>query len=331
MTYTVQSSPSRKPWKRHYYFFQTEHSVATFRKNINRKDETRTEVGKSGTIVHPTLYDVKGIGGGAFVVAAGCSREDGERYTVLVDAPVVPIPDWLVDWVKSDYAKYMSEMSKQRMATHDQAAGVPESVREVLRAQGEPSAFDVAEADIYDFMLSRAGSLASLGVNRKLIKKCLIELVKSFCAGGHAYVKEHVDTIHNVAFSKTLRVGDAKWFKRMGEGKRAVLRARFEQLKANYQTRKTLLVEAMRKFPDQISAEHGYQRLTRALAGTEYKLPENKKVSQHLISEIRKVAGFTTERTSTGWVWVRLGETSPSPVIFNHLSQNLNTIQPLII
>ena len=46
------------------------------------------------------------MGGGGFVVAAGCCRQtvtpDGivdEQYTVTDDAPILDVPDWLVDWV----------------------------------------------------------------------------------------------------------------------------------------------------------------------------------------------------------------------------------------
>src|SRR5438132_7820864 len=54
-TFTVQSRPLSKPWKRHYYFTQTEYSFRKFKKETNVKNLTRTN--SKGQ--HPTLYDLK--------------------------------------------------------------------------------------------------------------------------------------------------------------------------------------------------------------------------------------------------------------------------------
>jgi hypothetical protein len=101
-TYTVCSRPQSAPYKRHYYFIQTAHSFlksgAWAAKNINVRDLARLERSRSGMLVHPTLYDVKGIGGGSLVVGAGSVRDNGEVYTCIDDAPVAEIPDWLLDW-----------------------------------------------------------------------------------------------------------------------------------------------------------------------------------------------------------------------------------------
>src|SRR5207247_2248038 len=108
-TYVVQSRPQSAPYKRHFYFRQTEYSVQHFTKEINVKDLTKTN--KEGK--PSTLYDLKGCGGGGFVVAAWSIRENGERYTAIDEAtPVVPIPDWLVDWIAADVKHYRSERAK---------------------------------------------------------------------------------------------------------------------------------------------------------------------------------------------------------------------------
>jgi hypothetical protein len=68
-TYVVCSRPTTEPFKRHFYFTQTSYSFQKFgawkAKNINVRDLTRLEKSRSGILMHPTLYDVKGVGGGA--------------------------------------------------------------------------------------------------------------------------------------------------------------------------------------------------------------------------------------------------------------------------
>jgi bifunctional DNA primase/polymerase-like protein len=324
VTYAVQSSPVRKPWKRHYYFFQTEHSVATFKKQFNRRDTSKTVTSDKGTAMHPTMYDFKGVGAGGFVVAAGCHRKDGEFYTIMHDAPVIPIPDWMVDWLKSDQSGYMSECAKERRAQAEHSSRIPQSVRDVLRKEGEVSAFDIREVDIHDFMLWRAGSLASLGLERKTIERGLIELVRRFCAGGESYVKNHRGTIHSIAFSKKLRTDhvNARWFYRIGAKKKAALSIGEPVAR---QTRKGLLVEAMKTFPNRISSVRGYQRLQKALSGTDFRLDKGK-VSQRVVSEVRSIVGFIPVRTPEGWVWVR----SPSVKDSNTTGHSMVNDNPAI-
>src|SRR5437588_4598932 len=65
LTYIVQSRPQSAPCKRHFYFRQTAYSFTKFggatSKQINVKNR----------------YDVKGVGGSGYVVAAGCIRDTG--------------------------------------------------------------------------------------------------------------------------------------------------------------------------------------------------------------------------------------------------------------
>src|SRR5436853_1851438 len=67
-TYIVQSRPQSASFKMHYYFTQTAYSLRRLgKREFNIKDLSVTNAeGK-----HPTLYDIKGCGGGGFVVAAG--------------------------------------------------------------------------------------------------------------------------------------------------------------------------------------------------------------------------------------------------------------------
>jgi hypothetical protein len=58
-----------------------------------------------GIRIHPTLFDVKGVGGGGYVVAPGSIRANGEVYTVIDDLPVTDVPNFLVDWLASRLRK----------------------------------------------------------------------------------------------------------------------------------------------------------------------------------------------------------------------------------
>src|ERR1019366_3238261 len=82
-------------------------------KNMNVRDLTRLERSRSGLMMHPTLYDVKGIGGGSLVGGAGSVRDNGEVYKCIDDSPVAEVPDWLIDWLLADLRKYRSGRDKE--------------------------------------------------------------------------------------------------------------------------------------------------------------------------------------------------------------------------
>src|ERR1035437_3851310 len=270
LTYTVCSRPQTAPWKRHYYFKQTSYSVTRLRKEANRKDTTKWVTSENtGAKMHPTMYDLKGVGGGGLVVAAGSVRKDGEVYTVINDVAVVDIPDWLVNWLVEDLATYRSHCAKERHEHAATAAAIPEEVRTVRQEMGDESAFDVSETDIYLFINWRASQFAAMGMQGKTLEKALVQQVEKFCAGGKRFVVSDAGRrqIHKAAFNKRIRVGDASFFNRLGQNRRASLS---EGLKVFVPppTRKSLLVAAMKGFPDIVTVEDGYRRLQKALAGT---------------------------------------------------------------
>jgi hypothetical protein len=169
-TYTVCSRPESAPHKRHYYFSQTAYSFknngAWQAKNINVRDLARLERSRSGMLMHPTLYDVKGIGGGSLVVAAGSVRDNGEVYTCIDDSPVAEIPDWLLDWLLADFENYRVGRDKELRQKHEAKAialRMSEAERCKLRQKNLPDGFDIAEEDIYDFLRWRASSYSGPG------------------------------------------------------------------------------------------------------------------------------------------------------------------------
>jgi hypothetical protein len=307
LTYTVCSRPHTAPWKMHYYFKQTRYSVARLRKEANRKDTTKWVTSENtGLLMHPTQYDLKGVGGGGLVVAAGSVRKDGEVYTVINDVAVVDIPDWLVNWLVEDLATYRSACAKERHEHAATAAAIPEDVRAVRQGMGDESAFDISEADIYLFINWRAFQFAAMGMEGKILEKVLVQQVEKFCAGGKKFVVSDTGRrqIHKAAVNKRLRVGNASFFNRLGQKKRGTLSGGLKVF-VPPPTRKSLLVAAMKGFPDTVTVEDGYRSLQRALAGTCFKVDSKTKAGQKAVREARRDAGFHTKQTSEGWMWVR--------------------------
>jgi hypothetical protein len=66
-----------------------------------------------------------------------------------------------------------------------------------------------------------------------------------------------------------------------------------------------LRLAAMKVFPDRVTVEDGYRRLRKALAGTGFTVDSKTKAGQKAVREARKGAGFQTEQTGEGWMWVR--------------------------
>ena len=306
VTYTVCSRPETAPWKKHFYFKQTEYSHSKLRKEANRKDTKKwVTSANTGLQMHPTAYDLKGVGGGGLVVAAGSVRKDGEVYTVVDDIPVADIPDWLVDWLVADLAKYRSECEKERIARAKSVDAIPSSERAARKEMGDDSAFDIAEPDIYLFLNWRAFQFAAMGLQGKILEKALAQQVEKFCAGGKRLLETEVGKrqIRRAATNKRLRFGNASYFNRMGQRKRAIL---LDGLKLSVlPSRKDLLLAELQKFPDLVTAEEGYRRLQSAVAHQGFTLSGKTKAGQKAVQEARKEAGFHAERETDGWKWVR--------------------------
>src|SRR5579862_791652 len=306
LTYTVCSRPRTAPWKRHYYFRQTEYSVSRLRKEANRKD-TKKWVTSTNTQLqmHPTMYDVKGVGGGGLVVAAGSVRKDGEVYTVIDDVPVADIPRWLVDWLVADLDTYRSECAKEHIARARSVDAIPSAERAARKRAGDNSVFDIAEADIYLFLNWRAFQFAAMGIQGKILEKALAQQVEKFCAGGKRFLESEAGKrqIGKAASSRRLKFGNASYFNRMGGRKRATL---VDGLKLSVPpTRKSMMLAELQRFPDLLTAQEGYRRLQSTMACQGFTLDGSSKAGQKAVQEARKEAGFHAERTADGWIWFR--------------------------
>jgi hypothetical protein len=307
VTYKVCSRPQTASWKKHFYFRQTAYSISRLRKEANRKDVTKTVISDKGTSMHPTEYDLKGVGGGGLVVAAGSVRKGGEVYTVVDDVPVVEIPDWLVNWLVDDLSAYRSACAKERHERSMKVAAMSEVEKAARQEQGDESAFDISETDTYEFLNWRAFQFAAMGTEGKLLEKVLSQQVEKFCAFGKKFVESDGGRrqIHKAATNKRLPVGNASFFNRLGQKKRAALGGRL--ILTASPTRKSLMVTAMRDFPESVTSEDGYRRLQKALTGTDFTVDKTK-AGQKAVGEARKAAGFRGHQISSGWIWVRCKE-----------------------
>jgi hypothetical protein len=307
LTYTVCSIPQFAPWKKHFYFRQTAYCTSRLRKEANRKDTTKWVTSdNTGTQMHPTEYDLKGVGGGGLVVAAGSVRKDGETYTVVNDVSVVEMPDWLVDWLVEDLSRFRSECAKERHERAKKIVAMSEEERAARRETGDGSAFDISESDIYAFLNWRAFQFAAMGTEGKTLEKVLIQQVKKFCAGGKKFVDSDGGRrqVHKAAFNKQLKVGNASFFNRLGLKRRTALSEGLK-LFAGPPSRKSLLVAALRRFPNRVTVADGYRRLQDALVGTGFAIDGETKAGQKAVLEARKAAGFHAKQTSSGWMWLR--------------------------
>ncbi len=294
-TYTVCSRPKSAPYKRHYYFRQTPHSMETFHKNINVKDLSRIEEGK-----HPTLYDMLGIGGARFVVAAGSVRDNGEIYEVIDNSPIVDIPDWLVNWIYEDNVRYKAavrvEKEQKKAAKDAERERYTPQQRAKMRREGLPEGFDIYQEDTYDFLRYKARHLASSGLISSL-ETALAELATEFCVGGKEYARSERGkaTIAKIANDPDLVRGHAGFFYARKDKAGSVSGLKVsEPITAQKQ-----LVEAIRQFPDVIPADKAWEALEK------FGMNSNSDKDRSAVGKARKKAGFATSNVGGRYQWMR--------------------------
>jgi hypothetical protein len=312
-TYTVCSRPQTAPWKRHFYFRHTAYSITKWKRdNINVRDITRLEPDKNGNLVHPTLFDLKGTGRGGLVVGAGSVRASGEVYTCIDDAPVIDAPDWLIDWLAKEVTRWNSDIQKERQARAKEVAALTKGEKAALQQVGDPSGFEYPASEIFSFAYWRACILASNVVNKKYIMKQIIDDINERCAGGREYLSnpENKKKIHAMVFSSKIKMGTLRYglLSPKNKSKYTMVGSVIIGPKPK-RTRHSILVACMQRFPNSVTQEEGYQRLRKALAGTDHKLSTTtkteRKAAQKAVAQARGEAGFEARQTTEGWLWVR--------------------------
>lgn len=315
-TYTVASRPQSKQYKKHFYFFQTEHSFQRFAQfgktrnpwdavNLNVRDLTRFEMSKAGVMMHPTLYDMKGVGGGSLVVGAGSVRapENGkpaEIYTCIDDSPVTQIPDWLVDWICEDVRRYREAKDKEfakKYAEKAAATRIAEEERKQLREKSKADGFDIAQDDIYEFLWWRVGQFIRLGVTDETeLTVLLTGQVKRFCEKGDVFIasesgRRALQKVIGSALSNW-HPGNATWFYRRKETKPRglVVRARI--------SKRDVMRNIIKDFANRISCQDAYARLRNGLAAKGFSWKASDAAT---LTKLRREIGFKVR----GRWWVR--------------------------
>jgi hypothetical protein len=300
ITYSVSSRPSA-PYKRHLYCRQTTYSKMKWKTENNVRDITQWVPDKNGNPSHPTLFDLKGIGGGGYVVAPGSVRANGEVYTVIDDLPVIDVPDWLVDWLAKEITRWNSDRRREQQEHAAKVAGLSRTEQSALRNAGDASGFKYPGSEIFPFMNWRAAILARNAVSKKNIQRQIIEELNRDFAGAKVFTASEDGKTKIGGMVASKRLGTVHW-DWVGPKKKASL-VEGSRITAR-QTRHGLLVAAMRGFPKSVTAEDGYRRLRKALVGTVFQLASGK-AAEKAVAQVRKAAGYCTQRTKDGWVWLK--------------------------
>jgi len=313
--YRVKSSPTFKPYKTHFYFTQTLYSFEKFGgwKALNSNVKDMTTIDEEGK--HPTLYDLKGVGGGALVVGAGSVKQTGEVYTCVDDGPVPEIPKWLVDWLVKDIEKYWDAVDAEKAEKlarkeAEQKNHTPEQ-RAAMRKQSLPEGFDIYLEDRYAYLCWRAFQLSSMGLRQKSLEVALTELAEHDIAGGKEYIQtdKGKSMIHKLAHNPSLEPGNGSWFYRTKEKRpkrttptvSTLSDRRSIIIKPKPQTHVEAMVKIIEGFPDRLAATDAYNRIKGGLAGR-FPFDRKGKRDQVYVSRARKKAAFGL----AGKMWVRI-------------------------
>jgi hypothetical protein len=300
--YRVKSSPDLKPYKTHFYFTQTAYSFHKFggwsAVNSNVKDmETLDEKGK-----HPTLYDLKGVGGGSFVVGAGSAKETGEVYTCVDDGPVPEIPNWLVDWLMGDIEKYWKKVDAERARKDAQkkADRAKYSVHEriQMRRKNLPEGFEVCFEDAHDYLFWRAGSLSGLGLGPSAIEVALRELLQKdvHCGTEYAETEKGRSMIRKLAHNSSLEAGNATRFYETRERRPRGL-VLFSTKKTS---RRNEIGKIIKGFPNRIQRSDALEKIKSSLEG--FPVEKSNSFNQD-VRRARKDAGYEVIES----FWLRNG------------------------
>ena len=301
-TYRVQSRPDTNPKKQHFYFWQTPYSFKRFAifadgdpyksKNVNRRDLSRFETSRTGLLIHPTMYDLKGIGESSFVVAAGSLRESGERYKCVDESPEVDLPDWLCDWFVQDIQKYRQEKFQEKKAKHARNGhdGGDTGYKNANKNQ-----CDICQEDVYDFLRWRAGILtASVGLAGEGLEDALLYLVKKHCDKGEIFAaSEHGrELIHEIVEgAEEWESGTASPFYLTSETTSRSLEGRI--MIHRTPSKQEVIERIVREFPDDISVREALDKIEEGLFKDGYTF--DRYAERSAIYRARKVNGFVVE------------------------------------
>ncbi len=281
-TYTVCSRPDTAPFKRHYYFRQTAYSLRCFTKTVNVRDVSRLVRSDSGLMMHPTLYDLKGVGGGSLVVAAGSVRDSGEVYRCIDETPPIPIPDWLVDWLVGDIRRY-------KLAKIEDVENKIKRKDELMNK--------ISQDDVYYFLCGSALKYAAAGsFGNKLIDD-LKFTAATYCEGGEEFVEslEGQAMIEKITGAKRKPFDSFDFHRRQLQNLRKSIESPIQSdkpglvVKGN-PSKTRLITSIIEVFPRRIRRREALGRIETGLAEDGLKFDQRK--DKNKLMAARKAAGY---------------------------------------
>jgi hypothetical protein len=286
-TLIVQSQPEKKKWKMHIYLLASEYSASRLKKEVT----------------DPVDFDLKGTGGGGQVLAAGSIHPSGSIYTYMTDLPIAPIPPWLVDWLLADIRRQRSEGAKARHAKKVAKA----AAAAIAGATADKSADEIAEqseaaekevaSEVFRLMRSRAGSFASLSVDREDIEHLLLKQVEKRFGKERAESKKVKDHAHQLAFSKHLEIGDQPDFD-LGKENCLFMGTRLMSGRPSSDYRSTQLLKLLQTFPDSLPTADAEAWVKEIWPKFDNKKPSHKTA----LCRARQATGFVAR----GGMWTRM-------------------------
>jgi Bifunctional DNA primase/polymerase, N-terminal len=282
-TYMVWTKPETAPYKRHIFFRHTKHSCSIFDKNAFAGE-----------------YDLIGTGASALqVVSEGCIREEAGETRIGNGLPIVPVPDWVADWLVSD-----SKRLKNRRAAEERRRWA--EARQILK---EVAADDATErrrrtgydkhgrAERYRYLFSKARTLSNAGMAKDRLAS---ELLSQY-AEDYGEVRDDdpngwplsalKEKIQSIISDPELKRGNPPPIRpRLSTG--LVIKKSPE---SDRQRRMTIA----RSFPETVTSTEVYDRL-----GLDCRKPGDKKAA----SRVMKAAGFVARRGRRWAVWEKSQE-----------------------
>jgi hypothetical protein len=310
-TFKIQTRPKSAPMRQHHIWSQTAYSLKRFRfdkaKNVNVRDVHHLVESPSGGKMFKTLYDLKGVGGSSYIVGAGSVSKSGETYTIFDNSAVAPIPDWLVDWLVDDIAKYRRDwkgMNARKEKEKLAAAKMSAEQRADRRAQGHADGFEINREDLHDFVLSLLKKFSAMGLSGDVLEHVLTAEIRQRVQGGEEYVASQrgMDSIRRRVASEPVRdIGASFYEKRKNKP--------FDDsglIMTKELTKRDILQSIIGSFPDRLSGFEAESQIDAALRGVGMKFDKRK--DRDNLSVVRRRLGFSV----VGSDWIRLPE-EPSP------------------
>jgi hypothetical protein len=160
---TLIVASGRSPFGCHLYF-------SGVRELPDVQPNTHLRIRRQGFVHDGIRGDIKCHG---HVIVAGGLHKSGSTYTVVHDAPIAPLPDWLRDWEEPAV----------------RAAKVKTQER-VSRRLGEDADNVVPKGERHTFLLREAGHLYWLGLEVESIYTSLVDICRRYCEKGNEYATE---------------------------------------------------------------------------------------------------------------------------------------------